>query len=174
MTPDVRALMSRNLAMMSNRYQREVAKRALAIASEASSVEDFHVPHGHGQDTCVECDAQRLLLTMAQLLSLHQIRRTLGGHGGRLDPLAPPLVARWHVLFPSRAAAIDAIEATRIDLSWLGMPVPDDPASITLTRTVYDEQLAGTREEATVWAEEHGGLVVSEQVIDLRDDPRGR
>jgi hypothetical protein len=160
MTPDEQAVMSRNLAAMSNRYQREVEKRALAIASEASSVEDFHVPHGHGEDTCVECDAQRLLLTMARVLSLHQIRRTLGGHGGRLDPLAPPLVARWHVLFQSRTAATDAIDAMRVEQSWLGMPVPGDPASITLTRTIYDQQLAGTREEATA----HGPMSMVESL----------
>ena len=74
---------------MSNRYARRVSERAEQLAAEATAVEDFALPHDHADGECVECDAQRRLVSLRDDLgmSLHRIRRSTGGHGGKPDPL---------------------------------------------------------------------------------------
>lgn len=159
---------------MANRYDNEVSKRALVRACDVSSVDEFRLPHDHPEG------------------SLRRMRRSApaaadGGSPepapdpsypwwarGRVDPLAPPLVARWHLLFGSAALATDAIDAAAAEGVWLGMPVRDDSASMTLTKTIFEEELAQSREAAAAWADDRCGLVVSEQLIDLRDDPLSR
>jgi hypothetical protein len=76
---------------VSNRYSRELSERQLVIASEATSVDEFEVPHEHEPGECLECDAQRRLVGLRDDLSmsLHRIRRIMGGHGGEPDPLTP-------------------------------------------------------------------------------------
>jgi hypothetical protein len=153
---------------MGNRYQKEVAKRALLIASVAPSVEVFAAPHDHVEGSCVECDAHRLLLSLADVTSLHKIRRALGGHGLEPDPLASPIIACWRLSFPSSASAEEAWEAAYEEHRGVAFPVRDDPTSLDLRLGVDADTLSEIREQIADWVATFSGYVESEQLIDCR------
>ena len=158
---------------MSNRYSREWVARALQIASSAATTDDFAIPHtGHPPGTCLDCDAQRLLISTVETgLSLHQIRRTLGGHGGKRDPLQPPLLGIWCATFPNRQATegaeLDAVlegERTRRGIVMPKLTDPDDALSLERRISIDFEEVETIRAQVEEWAANFGGEITDEEI----------
>lgn len=154
---------------MSRRYDVELLERMLLIASNAASVEEFRPPHDHAKETCLECDAHRRLASWASGgMSLHKLRRTLGGHGAEYDPLDPPLLACWRLNFVSSATAQGALQPAQREWPAIVQPVRDDPSAIELRVSLHDDELEPVRTAVSEWAAERRGWVASEQLVDWR------